>query len=173
VSGGVAAVVAFLVGVTSLIDFVSDKVDSPEPRPPRAIDARIGEVRLTTTNEPYGRYLRDTNQSFGGLAKEDRQEQGLVFAARVQFKGGQDEPFLLRATVFAASGRRVPGYTFDEAEFTPRGPNHGREWTFWVPYPPHRGAFFVRATVLDSKKQPVAEQDSGRFAVERVPAIAG
>ena len=163
--------VGFLVGVTSLIDFVDRQVESP---PPAEIEARISDVHLNTVREPYGGYLRSTNQSFPGLTQQERREPGLVFAAAVRFKGSQDEDFVLRASVFDAhSGRPVPGYSFNQSRFTPSGPNHAREWPFWLPYPPRPGVFFVRATLLDPKKQPVDEQDSERFRVERVPPVPG
>jgi hypothetical protein len=171
---GLTAAIALLVGITSLFDFVERKVDSPEPPPPSEIDARVSAVRLTTVREPYGRYLRDTNQSFPGVTRDDRREPGLVFAARVRFKGSQGEKFLLRTTVFnATTQRRVPGYTFEQANFTPSGPSHGREWPFWIPYPPRPGAYFLRATLVDPKKQPVGEQDSKPFRIKRVPLITG
>jgi hypothetical protein len=170
VAGGLAAVVGFLVGVTTLVDFAG-RLDSDEP-PPAAIDARVSDVDLLTTREPYEDYLRSTNESLAGLSEAERKEQGLVFATRVRFTGGAGEPHLLRMTVFnSRTGRPVRGYTFPVAEFTPQAQSHGREWPAWLPYPLRPGTYFVRATILDPQKKPVDQQDSDPFPVERVPRL--
>jgi hypothetical protein len=170
---GLAALVGFLVGVTSLVDFADQRLDTEEPPPPE-IDARVSGVSLTTVREPYEHYLRATNQSLARLPKADRREKGLVFAARVRFKGGEGDPYVLRMSVFdSRTSRPLPDYVFDVAEFTPGAQDHGREWPVWLPYPPRPGTFFVRATILDAKEQPVDERDSKRFRVRRVPAIPG
>lgn len=72
-AAGLAALVAFLVGVTTLIDFARG-LDADEPPPP-AIDARVSEVSLTTVREPYEHYPRATNESAGGLSKAERKEK--------------------------------------------------------------------------------------------------
>jgi hypothetical protein len=168
---GLTAAVALAVGLTSLFDFVERKADTDEP-PPSRIDARIGDVRLTTTMEPYGRYLNDTNQSFRGLTSAERREPGLVLAARVALEGSQGDRFTLRTTVFDADRlRRVPGYVFEQARLVPSGPSHATEWPFWIPYPPRRGEYFVRATILDERSRPVSEEDSPPFPVEEVPPL--
>lgn len=169
-AAGLAALVGFLVGVTTLVDFAGG-LDADEPPPP-AIDARVSEVSLTTVREPYEHYLRATNESLGGLTKAEREEKGLVFAARVRFKGGEGDRYLLRMSVFnSRTGRPLPAYAFDAAEFTPGAQSHGREWPVWLPYPPRPGSFFVRATILDANDQPVDEQDSKPFRVKRVPPL--
>ena len=169
-AAGLAALVGFLVGVATLVDFAG-RLDSEDP-PPAAIDARVSGVDLTTTRQPYEDYLRATNASLAGLPEADRKEKGLVFAARVRFTGGQGDRYLLRMAVFnSRTGRPLPAYTFKVAEFTPQAQSHGREWPVWLPYPPRRGTFFVRATILDQQKKPVDEQDSERFRVKRVPPL--
>jgi hypothetical protein len=169
-AGGLAALVGFLVGVTTLIQFVAG-LDSDEP-PPAAIDARVSAVDLTTRRVPYEDYLRSTNESPAGLSEAERKEKGLVFETRVRFIGGQGEPHTLRMSLFNfRTGRPVPHNTHRVAEFTPQAQSHGREWPAWLPYALHPGTFFARATLLDKEGKPVDQQDSEPFRVNRVPPL--
>jgi hypothetical protein len=166
-----AAAVAFAVGLTSLFDFVERKAD-PDEAPPRRIDAHVADVRLTAVMEPYGRYLRETNQSFRGVTRADRREPGLLLSARVRLEGSEGKRFRLRTAVYdAGTLLRVPGYVFDQADLVPGGPSHGTEWPFWIPYPPDPGEYFVRATIVDEKRRPVSEDDSKPFEVDSVPPV--
>jgi hypothetical protein len=170
----VAAVVGLLVGLTSLVDWVAGKLDSPDPRPPPEIDARIRSVDLRTVREPYGAYLRMINESFPGLTEADRKEQGLVFAARVRLKGGEGKRFMLRLSLFNAKTRqrlRDPAYTLIAADFVPANQNHATNWPSWFPYPWRTGRYFLRATLLNAEKQPVDERDSAAFRVTRIPPV--
>lgn len=170
--GALAAVVAFLVGVTSLTDWFERKLDDPAPRPPARIDARILDVSLRSTRAPLDGYLRSIGESLGGLTPRELAEQGLVFAVRVRFTGSVGERFPVRWSLnSAASGLplRDPLYSQPDLTFVPRGREHSRTWPIWVPYPPRRGRYFLRVTLTDQKHQPVDERDSPRFAVSRIP----
>jgi hypothetical protein len=171
---GVAAVVGLLVGVTSLVDWVSGKLDSPDPPPPQEIDARISSVELRTVREPYGDYLQMINESFPGLTEAELKEQGLVFAARVRLEGGQGKRFMLRLSLFDAKTQqrlRDPAYTLIAADFEPASQNHATSWPSWFPYPWQGGTYFLRATLLNAEKQPVDERDSQPFKITRIPPI--
>lgn len=170
--GALGAVIAFLVGVTSLTDWFERKLDDPEPRPPAEIDARIGYVRLQGTREPLERYLRSIGESLSGLTKRELSEPGLLFAMRVRLTGSVGERFPVRWSLHRArTGEPLPGGTYNQPDvtFVPSGREHARTWPLWVPYPPRKGSYFLRVTLTDRKRQPVDERDSPAFTVTKVP----
>src|SRR3954470_19042582 len=65
--GGLAAVIGLLLGITSLIDWLSDKVGQSSPPPPASIDARIDALRLASVRQPLADYLQASGQSTAGL----------------------------------------------------------------------------------------------------------
>jgi hypothetical protein len=168
-------VVGLLVGLTSLVDWVDGKVDSPDPRPPKEIDARIGWVALGTVREPQVAYLRATNQKKAPwMTEADLKELGLVFRTSVRLMGSQGKRFMLRLSLVDASTRehlREPGYSQIVADYEPANQNHAHTWSSWFPYPPRVGRYLARATLLDAKKQPVEERDSDPFRIDEIPPI--
>jgi hypothetical protein len=169
-----AGVVGLLVGLTTLVDWIGDKVDDPEPPPPPEIDNRITGLRVRGTGETLEDYLRDTGQSLRGLSDRRLREEGVTFVIRVRLKGAIGERFPLRLTVYdRENGERVEGGIYDQvvADFTPSSRNHARSVPLWMPYPPQTGEYFVRATLTDAKRRPVDERDSPAFEVSEVPSL--
>jgi hypothetical protein len=168
-------VVGLLVGLTSLVDWVGGKVDSPDPRPPKEIDARIGPVALRTMREAHGDYLRATNQQKPAwMTEADLRELGLVFGTSVRLIGSQGKRFTLRFSLMDAKTRehlKEPGYSQIVADYAPANQNHAHSWSSWFLYPPHEGRYFLRATLLDAKNQPVEERDSDPFRIDHIPPI--
>jgi hypothetical protein len=164
--GGVVAVVGLLVSVTTLTDWFEGKLDPPEPRPPAEIDARIADVSLRGTREPLESYLRSTGQSVRGLTQRELSEPGFLFAVRVRLTGSVGDRFPLRWSLRKArTGEALPGPVYNQVGvvFVPRGREHARRWPIWVPHPPGEGAYFLRVTLTDEKRQPVDERDSRPF----------
>ncbi len=170
--GAAAAVVAFLVAVTNLTDWIEERFDDPKPPPPPEIDARIHGARLTSMREPLESYLLSTGESLAGLSARERREPGLLFAVRVRLTGSVGEQFpLLWSLHSSRTGARLPGPAYNQlaVTFVPRGRTHARTWPVWVPYPPRKGSYYLRVTLADRKRQPVDVRDSQRFAVARIP----
>jgi hypothetical protein len=167
-------VVGLLVGMTSLVDWVGGKVDSPDAPPPKEIDARIGSVALRTVREPYRDYLRTTNQTYPGLTEADLKELGLVFGTSVRLIGSKGKRFMLQLSLLDAKTRerlRDPTYTVIAADYVPANQNHAHTWSSWFPYPSRKGRFLVRATLLDARERPVEERDSEPFRVDDIPPV--
>jgi hypothetical protein len=169
----VGTLIGVLAAATSLFDWFGGKVDPPAPPPPAEIDARVLGVDLRSPSQRLVDYLRETNQSTAGLTKFEGAEPGYVFNVRVRLKGNQDARLPLRWSVIDANtGQplRDPLYTQTATVFNPRGPDQARTWPFWVPYPPRKGKFLLRATLIDEKRQPLDEAESEPFVLARAPA---
>ncbi len=165
-------VIGLLAGATSLFDWFGTKVDPPPPPPPAEIDARVVRVELRSPSERLVDYLRETNQSTAGLSKLQGAERGYVFNARVRLQGKPGRQLPLRWSMIDAStgeSLRDPLYTQTATIFKPSGPSHARTWPFWVPYPPRKGTYRVRATLVDEKRQPLDEAESEPFTLARAP----
>jgi hypothetical protein len=168
VVAALGAVVGLLVSATSLIDWLGGKLDDPEPAPPGRIDPEIERLRLSAGQESLGGYLAATAQSQRGLSAQERRELGYVFVVHVRLRGGTGERFPLRWAVYEADPPqrlRDPLYNQTGAVFVPRGPDHATDWRLWVPTPPRPGDYFLRATLLNERRRPVSELDSGPFTV--------
>lgn len=143
------------------------------PSPPARIDARVLGVDLRSPSQRMVDYLRETNQSTAGLSKFEGAERGYVFNVRVRLRGNEDTPLPLRWSIIDARTRRPlrgPIYNQTATVFKPRGPDQARTWPFWVPYPPRKGRFVLRATLVDEKRQPLDEAESDPFVLARAPA---
>jgi hypothetical protein len=165
--------VGLLAAATSLFDWFGGKVDPPAPPPPAEIDARVLRVDLRSPSQRLVDYLRETNQSTAGLSKFQGAEPGYVFNVRVRLRGNQNNRLPLRWSIIDAStGQplRDPLYTQTATVFEPGGPSHARTWPIWVPFPPRKGKFLLRATLIDEKRQPLDEAESEPFLVARAPA---
>ena len=170
--GAAAAVVAFLVSASSLVDWVQRKFDDPEPPPPVKIEDQITGVHLSSARQSLEDYLLSTGERLGGLTERERDELGFLFEVGVRLTGSQGERFpLLWSLRSVRSGERVPGPAYAQlaVTFVPRGREHARTWPVWVPYPPRKGSYFLRVTLTDKKGQPVDMQESKRFTVDQVP----
>jgi hypothetical protein len=172
--GVVASVVALLVGLTSLVDWLERRTDDPPPAPRGQVDARLESVAVRDRAMPLGDYLSSTRQSTRGLNDLELAEPGLVFSVRVRLRGGLDEKFPLVWTLHgASSGIRLKGPIYNQpaaVTFSPRSHDDAREWPVWVPYPRRTGVFFLRATLTDEKRQPEDARDSKPFRIAEIPA---
>jgi hypothetical protein len=143
------------------------------PPPPAHIDARVLGVDLRNSSQRLVDYLRETNQSTAGLSKFEGAERGYVFNVRVRLRGNEGTPLPLRWSIIDAGTRkplRDPLYSQTATVFKPRGPDQARTWPFWVPYPPRKGKYRLRATLVDEKRQPLDEAESDPFVLARAPA---
>jgi hypothetical protein len=169
VFASITALVGVLVGVTTLVDWLQKEVDDPPPRPPAAVDARVSALTLRDTRLPLAEYLSSTGQSTKGLTRSEANEPGYVFSVRVRLKGGIEHDFPLLWTLHRAkTGERLKGALYNQpasVTFTPLARDHARTWPIWVPYPPDSGAYFLRVTLTDEKRQPVDERQSTPFEV--------
>jgi hypothetical protein len=169
----IGTVIGVLAAGTSLFDWFGSKVDPPSPPPPAEIDARVIDVTLRSPRERLVDYLKETNQSTAGLSKFEGAEEGYVFAIRLRIKGNEGKPLPLRwSMIDARTGIRLPGPTYNQTPvvFKPRGPDQARTWPIWVPYPPTKGKYRLRATLIDEKRQPLDEAESELFTLQRAPA---
>jgi hypothetical protein len=173
---GALAAVATIIGVfssgTALFDWFGSKVNPVTP-PPAKIDARLTPPTLLSTHKPLGEYLRETNQSTTGLSDSELAEQGFVFLIGIHLQGNLGRNvFLNWSIVDNATGNPLqdPIYNQTTARFRPRGPDQSREWPIWVPSPPRRGKFELRATLIDERHLPLVEADSKPFALSKGPS---
>jgi hypothetical protein len=60
-------------------------------------------------------------------------------------------------------------YNQDAAELVARVQDQERQWPIWVPSPPRRGKYVLRAILLDDKRRPLAEADTKPFTVTKTP----
>jgi hypothetical protein len=171
--GAAGAVIAVLVGLTTLFDWFGGKVTDPPAKPPRTIDASIEMAELQLRNETLIDYLRDTNQNVPGLTQREKREKGLRFVIRVRLRGleGTKMPLLWQMYDQRAGARlRDPIYEQIAVDFTPENQDHARTVPLWLPYPPRPGRFIVRFSLLDPKRQPL-DEETVAFAVRSVPRI--
>jgi hypothetical protein len=159
-----ATVIGVLSGGTALFDWFGSKVNPVTP-PPSHIDARLTTPALRGP-ESLGDYLRETNQSTTGLSDYQLAEQGFVFLIGIHLQGNQGKTLLLKWSILDnATGSPLSDSIFNQpaSKFRPRGPDQARQWPIWVPSPPRRGKFKLRATLLDEKRLPLDEADSKPF----------
>ena len=171
--GGVAAVVGLLLGIISLVDWMSGKLDHPPPRPPAEIDASIDGLKLASVRQPLADYLETTGQSTAGLTPFEGRQRGLVFDVHMRLKGSVHKKFGLRwLIVDRRSGSRLRGPTYNQtaAIVTPKAQEHARTWPIWVPYPPRRGSYRLTVILTNNHGQPVADR-SEPFDVAKVPRL--
>jgi hypothetical protein len=169
-----AAVLGVLSSGTSLFDWLDQKVD-PIARPPAKIDARLTPPVLVSTHMSLESYLAATNQSATGLSGFQLAEPGFEFLIRVHLQGDQGRRLLLRwSLIDAKTDTPLSGDTYnqDAAMLRPRGPDQARQWPVWVPSPPKRGRYLLRASLVDENemRRPVDQADSRPFAVAKILA---
>ena len=174
---GAGAAAATILGVVSsgiaVFDWFGSKVN-PETPPPAKIDSRLTPPTLLSTHEPLGSYLSATKQSTAGLSAFQLAEPGFEFLIRIHLQGDEGRRLLLRWSVIDnKTGNPLPGPTYNQnaAELRPRGPDQARQWPIWVPSPPNRGQFVLRAILIDDNEmhRPVDEADSKSFRVTKAP----
>jgi hypothetical protein len=167
----VGAVIAVLVSLTSVVDWVSRKIDPPAPA---VMDAQVESVTLAREREPLEGYLRRTGQSLRGLTRQDRREPGLEFNVAVRLKGAVGKPFPLVWTLTDdKTGRPLSDdlYRQEAVVFTPRAAEDARTWPIWVPYPERPGRFRLDVSLTDEKHQPVDQLDSEPFSIRTIPPL--
>ena len=159
---GVAAGIGLLASLTGLIDWVQGKVTTP---PPKRIVPELVQAQLQPVRETLGEYLTDQGQPTGTLTREQQREHGLVFLVEVRLRGGHDEEMPLRWQLYRGSGERVPGNLYRQTPlgFAPRNQDHQRTARLWLPYPPRRGSYFVRFTLLNPKGETIDEVNTKPF----------
>jgi hypothetical protein len=173
VLGAVAAlgtILGILSSGTALFDWFGTKVNPLIP-PFAHIDARLTSPVLRGP-ESLGDYLRETNQSTTGLSNYELAEQGFVFLIGIHLQGDFGKTVLLRWSIIdnaTGSALSDPIYNQPASKFRPRGPDQARQWPIWVPSPPTRGKFKLRATLLDEKHLPLDEADSKPFTLTKAP----
>ena len=167
-----SALVAVLVSLTALFDWVGGKVVDPPTRPPKTIDARIEEAELQVRNERLIDYMRDINLDVSELTPMEEQEKGLRFAVRVRLRGSEGVTIPLLWQMYERTGARLgePIYQQSPLDFTPENQDHARTVPLWLPYPPKAGQYVVRFSLLDSKRQPLDEATVA-FSVRKVPPL--
>jgi hypothetical protein len=172
---GAVAALATILGVlssgTALFDWFHSKV-SHAATPPAHIDARLTNPVLRGP-ESLGDYLREIHQPLSGLSDYQLAEEGFVFLIGIRLEGNVGRTVLLRwSMIDDATGRPLsdPIYNQPAAKLRPRAADQARQWPTWVPSPPRRGKFSLRATLLDERQLPLDEATSKPFAVTRVPS---
>jgi hypothetical protein len=172
------AALATILGVLSSGTSVYDwfwKIVNPSTPPPGKIDARLTPPKLLNTHQPLGAYLASNNQSTTGLSHFQLAEPGFEFLMGIHLQGDLGRRMLLKWSVIdRATGNPLPGpiYNQNAAEFRPRGPDQARQWPIWVPSPPRRGEFVLRATLVDEneKDRLVDQADSKPFTLKKAPS---
>jgi hypothetical protein len=165
-----ATLITVLSGGTALFDWFGKTVHPVTP-PPAKIDARVSRPVLQNKHESLGDYARDINAPTTGLTNYQLAEQGFVFLIRIHLQGNQGRRVLLRWSIIdnaTGSPLQDPIYNQDQA-FQPRGPDQERQWPIWVPSPPRRGTFILRATLIDDSGHPLDQADSKPFTVAKAP----
>lgn len=173
---GAVAVLATVIGVlsssTSLFDWLTAKVDPTTPLPAKIV-AQIAPPTLLDANQPLGAYLSNTSQSSQGLDSFQLAEPGYEFLLDIHLQGDQGQHILLGwSLIDVATGNPLPGrmYNQDAAELVARVQDQERQWPIWVPSPPRRDKYVLRAILLDDKRRPLAEADSKPFTVTKIPS---
>jgi hypothetical protein len=170
--GVVAAVVGLIASLTSLFDWFQAKTTKPSITSPAHIDSRLVAAKLSQRNVPLGQYLQDNGQSSGGYTHDELAEQGLVFTVRVRLQGTVGQQISVNWRMFHSDGRALPKdiYSQTPGSFTPANEDHARTVPFWAPYPPRRGRYFIRFSLLDAKHQPL-DVKSAHFTISSVPRL--
>lgn len=158
---------------TALFDWFRSNVDTSTP-PPAKIAAQLTAPRLLNTHELLGTYLKSTSQSTAGLSDFELGEPGFEFVLGIHLQGDLGRRILLKwSLVDHATNNPLRGQIYNQtaAEFRPRNNDQEREWPIWVPSPPRRGEFVLRATLVDEneKDRPVDEADSKPFTLAKAP----
>jgi hypothetical protein len=163
--GGAGAVIAALVGITTLVDWGKGTLDDSTPAP-AAIDAQIVDVEPRGDNETLADYVRSTKPPGGThYTREQLAERGYIFAVRVRIRGAQGQKLPLRWSLYETRRGRLPGAVDNQigVVFAPLAREHARTWPVWLPYPPHPGEYYVRFTLEDSEGRPVDTKDTRPF----------
>lgn len=170
----IAAIIAVAASLTSIIDWVDERV-GPEPvATPPTIDARVSSVALRSRRQPLGDYLREIGEPTEGLTRNQLREPGLTFRTRLSAKGAVGTRLLLVWTLYDLDREaRVPGGDYRQvaADFRTRAPTERRTWPIWVPYPPRPGRYRLDVAFQDAKRQPVDERSSPAFLIGTVPRV--
>jgi hypothetical protein len=164
VFAGIAGVVALLVGVVQLIDWVDKRT---RDTPPSKVDARITSAEMLK-NVPLGEFLREEGQSSGGFDKAQLATRGNVVSVRVQIQGYKDERLPLRWSMYNADTEtKLQAPQFDRlgTTFHPTGQDDAGRGRFWVGIPARDGTFFIRLTLRDDKGEVRDEKGLAPFDV--------
>jgi hypothetical protein len=170
VVAGCGAVVAVLVGLTTLFDWF--ETQTKDPPPPAVIDARLVSARLTGPHTTLRQYLIDTKQGRKGFTRRELLEPGLVFDVRVRLRGHKGDKMGLQWRMFARSGRTLPAdiYSQTAAWFVPSNQDHAATTPFWAPYPDRSGTYVVRFTLIGADRKPLDVRNV-QFDVDDVPDV--
>jgi hypothetical protein len=164
VFAGIAAAVAFLVGVTALIDWVEKRTgDTPPPK----VDARITSAEMRR-NVPLGDFLREEGQSRGSFDKNQLATRGNVVSVRVRMQGYKNERLPLRWSMYNADTEtKLQGPKFNRlgTTFHPTGQDDAGRGRFWVGIPARDGTFFILLTLRDDEGEVRDEKRLAPFDV--------
>jgi hypothetical protein len=162
----IGAVIASLTQATSLIDWVSEKLNDP---PAEIVAPRIVAVERQSPLSLQD-YLSDTHEPLTGYTDAELNQKGFVFALTMHIQGEQGSRFALRWFIVDVDrGARLRGPSFNQepAIFKPRNQNQVRTYPVWVPTPPRAGRFEVTFALVNGKGEPVAQKLTAPFRVSR------
>jgi hypothetical protein len=137
----------------------------PSLKVPGKVDARIEKVTSRNVAEPLSDYLDETRQSTRRYTAAQLRQPGYVFNVSVRIIGQRGKKFPVRWSLYRRPEARIPGPSYNRiaGDMRPESADHASTWPVWVPYPPHRGTYFVRFTLEDHRNRPVSEHDSRAF----------
>lgn len=153
-----AAIVATLAGISSLVDWVADKLGGDPPAP--VVNARILDVEPQAPLA-LGDYLRQTKEPVRDLTAEQLRQVGRVYAVAFQLRGERGSRFSLRWFMTDVDrGTRLRGRSFNQtpAVFEPRSDDQSRTWPVWVPSPLRPGRYQVTFVLENAQREPVDQQ---------------
>jgi len=164
--GGVGALVGVLAGVTSLVDWVGDKLSDPMPATiaPEIVSIERHDAQL------FGDWLADTARSAHGYTPDELARSGLVFGVKIRIQGEGGKIFALRYFVVnrdRGARLRGPGFNQEPAIYRVRNDDQTGTELVWVPYPQRPGRYRVTFLLDNAKRQPVAQKAEAFEAPER------
>jgi hypothetical protein len=171
--GVIGAVVALLVGLTALVDWIAKRTSDP---PPAHIDAQIVSAKALNYDVPLIAHLRDNGEPTRGLTPTEAHQLGRIFSVRVRLRGNLGREIPLRWWMFERDSETARPvlprslYAQTAGRFEPQSQDHSRTVELWLPYPPEPGVYFVRFALLDEKKRPY-DLTTAPFRVPRVPPL--
>jgi hypothetical protein len=166
------AVVGVLTQATSFIDWVGDKLRGP---PAEIVAPRILSVERQSPLSLRD-YLNDVGKPLTAYARDELDQTGVVFALTLHIQGEQGSRFGLRWFIVDIDrGDRLRGPSFNQqpAIFEPRNQNQTRTYPVWIPTPPQAGEYEVTFSLVNAKRQPVAQKLSDPFRVKPRRVSAG
>ena len=164
----IGGILGIIVALITVFGFVEERVSDPAAP---VLGSQIESAGLEPTRQTLGDYLVEQKLSTRGLTREELDEEGLIFLARIRLQGSLGEKMYLRWRLYTSEGKPVRGEPYDQllGEYTPENQNHFRRAAFWLPYPPRPGTYFARFTLLDDDRTPIDDLSTKPFQIRRIP----